>query len=183
MMFAYKVDEDIELRPLSLEHAGALFNLTDRSRERLREWLPWVDQIVEEQHSVNFIKNALKQGSDNGGFTAGIWVKDELAGVIGFHEIDWNNRSVSIGYWLGKNHEGQGLMSSACRALVDYALIKLDLNRVEIRCATGNHKSRGIPERLGFVLEGIVREAERLPHGYVNHAVYGMLQSEWKLLR
>ncbi|GIP42236.1 GNAT family N-acetyltransferase [Paenibacillus sp. J45TS6] len=182
-MFAYKLDDDIELKPLSMEHTGALYSLTDKSRERLREWLPWVDNVTEETHTVQFIKNAIRQAADNGGFTAGIWVKGELAGVIGFHEIDWHNRTVGIGYWLGKVHEGQGIMSSACRALVDYALLDLDLNRVEIRCATSNHRSRGVPERLGFVLEGIIRQAEKLPLGYVNHAVYGMLQSEWKLLR
>lgn len=129
------------------------------------------------------MKNAIKQGAENGAVSAGIWVHGELAGIISFHEIQWHNRSVSIGYWLGKHYVGQGIMTSACRAFVDYALMDLDLNRVEIRCATGNQRSRAIPERLGFVLEGIVREAELLPQGYVNHAIYGMLKSEWKLLR
>jgi ribosomal-protein-serine acetyltransferase len=182
-MFTYALDDQIELRPLALQHARPLFHLTDRSRDRLREWLPWVDAIREVEHTANFVKNAIKQGAENGGISAGIWVDDEIAGLISYHQIDWNNRSVSIGYWLGKEFEGKGIMTSACRTFVDYALIDMDLNRVEIRCATGNHRSRAIPERLGFVLEGIVREAEKLPQGYVNHAVYGMIQSEWKLLR
>ncbi|OZB93759.1 GNAT family N-acetyltransferase [Paenibacillus sp. XY044] len=182
-MFTYALDDQIELRPLALQHARPLFHLTDRSRDRLREWLPWVDAIREVEHTANFVKNAIKQGAENGGITAGIWVNDEIAGLISYHQIDWNNRSVSIGYWLGKEFEGNGIMTSACRTFVDYALMDLDLNRVEIRCATGNNRSRAIPERLGFVLEGIVREAEKLPQGYVNHAVYGMVQSEWKLIR
>ncbi|MBT2285270.1 GNAT family N-acetyltransferase [Paenibacillus polymyxa] len=182
-MFTYSLDEYTELRPLAMEHTKPLFELTDRSRDQLRHWLPWVDHVTEVEHTSNFITNALKQGAENGGFTAGVWVKGDLAGVIGFHEINWTNRSVSIGYWLGKGFEGQGLMTSACRVLVDYALVTLDLNRVEIRSATNNKRSRAIPERLGFVLEGVIRQAEKLPKGYVNHAVYGMLQHEWELLR
>lgn len=182
-MFTYLLDDHIELKPLALQHARPLFELTVDSRDTLREWLPWVDAITDVEHTVSFVKNAIKQGAENGAVSAGIWVHGELAGIISFHEIQWHNRSVSIGYWLGKHFVGQGIMTSACRAFVDYALMDLDLNRVEIRCATGNHRSRAIPERLGFVLEGIVREAELLPRGYVNHAIYGMLKSEWKLLR
>ncbi|KKO54724.1 GNAT family N-acetyltransferase [Paenibacillus sp. DMB20] len=182
-MFTYVLDDHVELRPLAPEHARALFEVTDRSRDWLRQWLPWVDSVTEVSHSADYIKGALKQAAENGGFSAGIWVRNELAGTISFHEIDWNNRSVGIGYWLDKPFQGQGLMTSACRVFTDHALMRMGLNRVEIRCATTNRRSRAIPERLGFVLEGIIREAEKLPQGYVNHAVYGMIRSEWKRLR
>lgn len=182
-MFTYELDEHTLLKPIAKEHVQALYELTEMSRDRIREWLPWVDSITEISHTEQFVLQAMKQSAKNGAFTAGIWVDKELAGIIGYHAIDWNNRCVNIGYWLGRGYEGQGIMTSACRAFVDHALIELDLHRVEIHCATGNRRSRGIPERLGFVLEGIIREAEKLPSGYVNHAVYGMLQKEWKQLR
>lgn len=182
-MFHFVIDDELVLKPLASEHAGPMLQLVDESRARLRQWLPWVDSVTEHAHIATFIKNAVKQGSENGGFTAGLWVSEQFAGVIGFHEIDWHNRSVGIGYWLGQGYEGNGYMTSACRAFIDYAMLEMDLNRVEIRCATGNKASRAIPQRLGFVLEGIIREAEKLPSGYVNHAVYGMLRSEWNMLR
>ncbi|MFP4977670.1 GNAT family N-acetyltransferase [Paenibacillus sp. CN-4] len=181
-MFTHVIDDELALKPLAREHAAPLYDLVERSRDRLRKWLPWVDGVTDESHIAAFIKNAQKQGCDNGGFTSALWVRERIAGIIGYHEIDWHNRSVGIGYWLGEGYEGNGYMSSACRVFVDYALLALELNRVEIRCATGNKSSRAIPERLGFVLEGVVREAEKLPDGYVNHAVYGMLRREWRLL-
>lgn len=181
-MFNYVIDDELMLKPLAPDHSRPMFQLVDRSRDQLRQWLPWVDAVTEQTHTVSYIKNAIQQANDNGGFSAGLWVHGELAGVIGYHEIDWTNRSVGIGYWLGKGYEGKGYMTSACRVFVDYALLELELQRVEIRCATGNTSSRAIPERLGFVLEGVIRQAEKLHSGYVNHAVYGLLRSEWRLL-
>ena len=51
---------------------------------------------------------------------------------------------------------------------------------MEILCATGNTRSRAIPERLGFTQEGIIRQAERFNDHYNDLVVYGMLASEWK---
>jgi RimJ/RimL family protein N-acetyltransferase len=88
------------------------------------------------RHSKNFIRGTLKQFAENNGFHAGIWHEGRLAGVVGYHAIDWEHRSTSLGYWLGQEFEGKGLATNACRALVDHAFEELGLNRVSIACAT-----------------------------------------------
>lgn len=55
----------------------------------------------------------------------------------------------------------------------------LKLNKVEIRAAIENKKSRSIPERLGFVNEGSIRQAEWLYDHFVDQIVYGILAIEW----
>ena len=47
------------------------------------------------------------------------------------------------------------------------------------RAATGNAKSRAVPERLGFRLEGVARQSEWLYDHYVDHAIYAMLLEDW----
>jgi ribosomal-protein-serine acetyltransferase len=178
-MFCLVVDQDIKLCLLEARHADALFALVEANRGYLREWLPWLDANTAAADTHNFVKSALEQFANNNGFQPGIFFRGQLVGVIGYHQIDWAHRSVSLGYWLAEAVQGQGIMTKACRFVVDYAFVELKLNRVEIRCATGNHKSRAIPERLGFKLEGTVRQAEWLYDHFVEHAVYGLLASEW----
>lgn len=178
-MFKNKLSDDIELRLLEIRDAEKLYGLVDKNREHLREWLPWVDSTNGVADTKEFISFTLKQFAENDGFQAGIWYQDELAGVIGYHSIDWANSRTSIGYWLGEDFQGKGIMTLACQEFVKYAFEELHINRVEINCATENRKSRAIPERLGFKTEGTIRQREWLNDHYVDHIVYGMLKSEW----
>ena len=106
----------------------------------------------------------------------------QLVGVIGFVSFDRKNRRTEIGYWLAAEVQGRGIMTRACRAIVAYAFHELTFNRVEIRCATGNARSASITGRLGFRLEGTLRDAEWLHDHFVDHYVYAMLASEWQRL-
>ena len=175
-MFARALGGGTELRLLEERHAG---ELTDRDRGHLREWMPWLDGNRTVEDRKEFIRGALGQFAANNGFQAGIWHGGRLAGVVGHHGIDWANRSTSLGYWLAEEYEGRGLMTAACRALVDHAFGELGLNRVVIVCATGNRKSCAIPERLGFRQEGVHRQAEWLYDRFVDHALYAVLAAEW----
>jgi ribosomal-protein-serine acetyltransferase len=81
-VFSHKLTEDTELRLLEERHAKELTNLTDRNREHLRAWLPWVDASCTLEDRKNFIRGALKQFARNKGFVAGIWHEGSLAGVL-----------------------------------------------------------------------------------------------------
>jgi len=178
-MYRHRIDDRTELRLLVPSDASALFAVTEANREHLRRWLPWLDSVRATRDSAQFIRTTLRQFADNQGFTAGIVRDGAIVGVIGHHRISWANRSTSLGYWLAAGHEGHGLMTTACRVLVDHAFGPLELNRMEIRCAEGNTRSRAIPERLGFRAEGLLREAEWLYDHFVDHVVYGMLRRDW----
>ena len=90
------------------------------------------------------------------------------------------NRKVEIGYWIAAKFQGKGIVTDACRALMEHAFEEWKLNRVEIHCATGNKKSCAIPERLGFQLEGVLQKALFVHGKYLDSNVYGMLARDWK---
>ncbi|MDE3056636.1 MAG: GNAT family N-acetyltransferase [Bacteroidota bacterium] len=175
----YPDNTPAELRTFERSDAEALFALIEKNRSDLRTWLPWVDLNASVKDSEKFITNSAEQLHGGNGFQIGIWYKGELGGVIGFHPIDWMNLCVMIGYWLGEEFRGKGLVTEAVRLLVNYAFTQYQLHRVEIKCATENHKSIAIPQRLGFTEEGTLREAERFSDHYVDLIVFSMLESEW----
>ncbi|MGG4492057.1 GNAT family N-acetyltransferase [Metabacillus idriensis] len=79
-------------------------------------------------------------------------------GSTGFHRIDWEVPKVEIGYWIRTKYGGKGYMLEAVEALTMFAAEEFGAKRVEIRCDPENKKSRRIPEKLGFILEGVLRQ-------------------------
>lgn len=171
---------EIRLRLMGESHANELFQLVDSNRPHLREWLPWLDSQRGIADSYQFVRLMRDQFKNSESMTMGIWNRDSLCGVISFHRFDWMNKSSMIGYWIASTHQGKGIMTKACKAMLEHGFTRLGLHRVEIKCAAGNKKSCAIPERLGFVNEGISRQGEWLYDHYVDLVVYSMLAPDWK---
>lgn len=179
-MFHYVVDEEITLKLITEEDTETLFQLIDQSREALREWLPWIDGTRNKIESLSFIKDSLRDYQAKKALNCGVFVNDQLTGMISYNSVDWTNRIAYIGYWLAPEFQKKGIMTRAVRGLIDYAFEELDLNRIDIRVAVDNGPSRAIPERLRFKEEGLLRQTEWVHDHYVDHIVYGLLRSEWK---
>jgi ribosomal-protein-serine acetyltransferase len=171
--------EKFLLRPLVEADAEELHSLIEANRRRLAQWLRWAaTQTIGD--TVGFIRETEAQADRNDGFQRGIVIDERLAGVIGFIGVDWENRSTSLGYWLSAAHEGRGVMTRAVRIMVDHALQAWELNRVEIRVAAENRRSRAIPERLGFRRGRTLRKAEQVNGRYLDSVVYSMLAADWR---
>lgn len=180
MIFSYAIDHEVELRLLQLSQAGILCELIDQNREYLGRWMPWVENSRSIADTETFIRQSLTLWVENGGFNCGIWYRQELAGCIGLHEVNWYDRETSIGYWLAAAYQGKGIMTRACQGVIQSAFQDLKLNRLSITAAIDNHKSRAIPERLGFRHEATLRQAIWRGNGFTDQVVYGLLASEWQ---
>lgn len=179
IMFVHKIDEDLSLKLIELRDGERVFELTNNSRGYLREWLPWLDTTIKLEDTIEFIKISLNGFVENKSLNTVILFKGNIVGVAGYNSINWSNKTAYIGYMLGEEFQGNGIMTKVVKALTNYAFSELNLNKVEIRAAVGNKKSRSIPERLNFVNEGSIRQAEWLYDHYVDHVIYGILADEW----
>lgn len=178
-MFYWQVDDHTRVELLQQRHRDELFALIEESRAYLREWLLWVDKRQSPGDLESVISLWLHNYAEHQGFDAGIRYDGELVGMIALQSIDWKNHVASIGYFVGERHQGKGIVTNCVRKLITHVFDDLQLNKIVIQCAVGNTKSRAIPERLGFSLEGISRDGQWLYDHYVDLATYSMLRREW----
>lgn len=182
-MYSYKVNDDIELKPLQDNHAKELFDLIDRNRAHIAKFLPWERRTQTWQDSLAFIKAQRKMCAENGTIDCGIFYKGALAGKVSLHEIDWPNRRSSLGYWLSKDMTGRGIMTQCVTAVLDYAFTELGLNHIHLKAAPENKASCAIAERLGFKHEGTLRDDLWNHDHFLDMNFYGMRAIEWEKLK
>ncbi|MEH7884605.1 GNAT family protein [Bacillus sp. JJ1609] len=179
-MFSLIVDGEIKLHVFQEYQADELFWLVDSNREYMRTWLPWVDNMLSAEQFYTIIKLWKKQFHEKSGFHLAIRHRGILAGSISLHGVDWFNSQASIGYYLIEKMQGKGIITRAIQAVLSYGFLELGLNRIEVRCGRTNYKSQAIPEKLGFIKEGIIRDGEYLNGGFHDLIVYGLLSREWQ---
>ncbi|KRF10182.1 acetyltransferase [Paenibacillus sp. Soil766] len=129
------------------------------SMEELIPWMPWAQTMPTLEESEANIRKARLKFLERSDMRLLILLKEtgELIGSSGLHNIDWNIRRFEIGYWVRSSFGGQGYMTEAVEAILNFAIQELQANRVEIRCDSKNIRSYRVAERLGFTLEGIIR--------------------------
>lgn len=174
-----KIDSEIELRQLELRDSIDIFEAIDSQRDYLGKWLPFVaftKEISDTKEFVDSIINAPKEISE---LVFTIRKQNKFIGLIGFKDTDRSNKKTEIGYWLSEKYQKQGIITRSVEKLCDFAFNKLDINRVQIKCAVGNQSSIKIPQRLSFKFEGIERDGELLTGNiFTDLEIYSKLKSD-----
>jgi RimJ/RimL family protein N-acetyltransferase len=78
--------------------------------------------------------------------------------------ISWRLRPAShlqsgdgpnLGYWLGRQHWGQGFMTEAACGLIQHLFTTTQANAIYSGAFEGNKPSLNVQEKLGFVRDGV----------------------------
>jgi len=165
------------VRRLRMEDLDQVWSVIQRERDRLGVWMPWVEHTRTIEDERRFLQSVVADERTLDGL--GLFVDGRFAGGIGMRP-DPFGIVADIGYWIASPFEGRGIVTRAVRALLQIAFDELGLHRVSIRAGVENARSRAIPERLGFTLEGILRGEGRGRGGFYDLAVYGLLEDEWR---
>ncbi|MEM0993002.1 MAG: GNAT family protein [Bacteroidota bacterium] len=171
------IDSDTALHFPRYEFAKTVFDAVEANREYLGKWLSWVAHSTEVKHTYNFIGESLKYLEGGQRLPTFIFYRQQFAGSIGFVRINKAHRKGEIGYWLKADLQGKGIMTKACRTIIQHAFEELQLHRIEIRALSENLPSRAIPERLGFQQEAILRQDIFQNEKFNDTIIYGLLNT------
>lgn len=100
-------------------------------------------------------------------------------GGLGFHQVDWKNRSAEFGIMIGhKSFWGAGYGSDATRAFMKWGFRVLNLNRVSLRVFEDNTRAIRSYQKVGFLVEGRLRQDRFHAGRYMDTLVMGLLRDE-----
>lgn len=170
-------DKDLLIKKIKLSDSQRSFEMIDRHRNTLREFLPWVNltKDIEDQNKslIKFEENWRTKSE----FNFLIEYKEEYVGGISAHNIDLANLSFEIGYMLFPPFWKKGIMQKAV-SLFTKEFFKLGYERAEIRCDAQNVSSALVPLSLGFTLEGIRRNDLRISAKRRDSMVFSALRTD-----
>ncbi len=179
-MFTYKINDDIHLSlPNPEVDAAPLFRLIDESRNELVPWLPWVLKVTSiEDERKSLVRNLQNLDASNS-VNFVIWYKNLIAGSVSLKSRGSNNKKIELGYWLGSEFTGKGIMLQVIRELCTLAFTKFSVHKIEIHAATDNFASNKVAENSGFHLETTQRDSALLFDKFHDENTWSLLQNEW----
>lgn len=132
------------------------------------------------EHAQKFVDLVPRQWAEGVSTNWAIRCNGALAGMIGLHRLGAETGSGELGYWMAAPFRGQGLLSEAANAVLDFAFAPqgLDLVRVEWRAVAGNIASAASARAVGFRYEGLLRQALVSPGGRDDGWVAGLLRTD-----
>lgn len=169
------------LRPLTHADVPALFGFFSDPAVA-RYWSrPAMTQVMQARQLVSHIRRGYRNGS---AMQLGITLRDAgtLLGTCTLFSFHPTSRRAEVGYALGHAYWGHGYMNEALMRLLAYAFDDLGLHRLEADIDPGNKPSARTLLRLGFVLEGLLRERWIVGDTISDSEIYGLLRPEWNRL-
>ncbi len=168
------------LKDLEIDQAEAFFAHIERNREIYVDAIPFVSKT----HDVgamlaNIQANLARQAQGIGEFYT-LWAGDQMAGYFLVREKDLVAKWAEIGYMLGKEWQGKGITTTICTRLIEELFRNQQMQKIVICCNDDNVASIGVGRKLGFTVEGNIRNHFVVNGKLRNMLTLGLLREEWK---
>ena len=126
------------------------------------------------------LNNEIKgfQKANNYCWTISNSATNKAMGRIHFNSFENNNTSANIGFFLGREHWGKGIMSMCISPVVEFGFNTLKLERIYTTVEPNNIGSWKALEKNGFLREGLLRHCFVLPDGLHDCYIYSRLYTD-----
>lgn len=163
--------------------AQIFLDAVNRNRSVIREWFSWVDNVTNFAHAKESLEriNAKFKNKRNAQYFMYEKENGDFCGMCSFMRYYPLHRRGEIAYWLDNRKQGKGYMSEAI-SLLENDLFNRGVNRISLHIDTGNEPSEKMAERLGYTLEGTLRDYVYSPQhdGFRNFDIYTKLKMDIK---
>lgn len=143
------IDDDVELRILTVGDAGDLFRLIDTNRMYLARHLSWVDKVDSVTATEDFIRVRIDDPELNSAWYK-LYVDGQLSGLFGVKSII--DGCAELGYFIAENKQGRGVIAR-CLTYSAKSLDREKVNRIALKCLPENSASISVAERFGAQFE------------------------------
>lgn len=175
-----ELGQGLRAAPAQRADAPALVDLVARNRAAIARYLWRAAQMLTVEHIDAHFDDVDAQQREGRLLDWHLFQDDVLCGTLRLNYIEPENAKACVAYFLDQAFQGRGLMTRALRGVIAHAFDALGFHRLELRHARGNEGSRRVAEKAGFVLEGILRQTERVDGVLVDALIYGLLRPEWQ---
>ena len=168
----------LRLEPTVPAHAAGLWQAIEASLPELTEFMAWAPS-ASAANTLTFTERMEQKRQELTDWSFTIFMGQQVAGNISLMGYEALADLAEIGYWLRSDLCGRGVMTEAGRAVVDFGFRDVGCHRLELRAAESNPASIRVAEKLGFVREGLLRDANRSPDGgRLNMHIFGLLATD-----
>ncbi|MET9699458.1 GNAT family protein [Streptomyces sp. NPDC006529] len=178
-MFSIDLADDARLFPLEARHAEEFFAHIERGRAYIGEHIGFPDAATDVESARTLLTNYAQKAAADTGRLFGIRADGTLVGGVLFRTFDAAAGNCEIGCWLEPAAAGRGLITRACRILIDHAFRERGMHRVEWHASSLNTRSLAVAQRLGMTREGVLRESHRHRGVHQNTEIWALLAHEW----
>jgi ribosomal-protein-serine acetyltransferase len=175
-----------QLRPFRRRDIGTVHEAVVASLPELSRWLPWANEYYSRGVAQQFIRDSMAAWSDGRAFDFTIRRDQQPSRHVGNVSIWFTSKPNlvgEIGYWVRTDESGKGICTEATAHVLAIAFKELKLHRVTMRIAIGNRASERVAKKLGFLLEGTLRDEVKIGDRWIDHTVWGLLADEWRVER
>ncbi|MHB2149406.1 GNAT family N-acetyltransferase [Calditrichota bacterium LG25] len=117
-------------------------------------------------------------------FTIATIEPDQPIGNTALVRIDWVGRMAIFYIAIAEARNwSKGYGSEATRLMVQYAFETLNLNRLQLHVSVENPRAIKTYEKIGFCIEGTLRQAMFFDNRYHDFYVMGILREEYQALK
>ena len=178
-MFTLSLGDCAQLRPLEPWQASEFLNHIDRARVFVDPWIPWATFSTDLDSATASLQCYADRLAQDTGRIYGIWLDGTLVGGVMFTRFDSASGVCEIGCWLEQAGEGRGLVTRACRVLIDWTFQERGMSRVEWWATAGNTRSIDVARRLGMTRDGVLRQRSSYRGARRDSEVWSILSEGW----